>query len=79
VGSKLLYVDTSFGDFEYVLIVLQPFLKNSNFATFAALFVSFITFLLPTSLLATLIAKFTHHSLLRQIAPRYSTSASHGT
>jgi hypothetical protein len=41
-----------------LLIVLQPFLKNSNFATFAALFVSFITFLLPTSLLATLIAKF---------------------
>lgn len=36
----------------------QPFLKNSNFATFAALFVNFLTFLLPISLIANLIAKF---------------------
>ncbi|KNG52566.1 hypothetical protein TW65_00170 [Stemphylium lycopersici] len=35
-----------------------PFLKNSNFAVFASLFVYFITLLLPTSLLATLVSKF---------------------
>jgi hypothetical protein len=37
---------------------VQPFLKNSNFATFAALFVNFFTMFLPISLLTTLIAKF---------------------
>ncbi|KAI4645316.1 uncharacterized protein J4E79_010853 [Alternaria viburni] len=36
----------------------SPFLKNSNFATFAALFVNFLTMFLPISLLTTLIAKF---------------------
>ncbi|KAI4945697.1 hypothetical protein J4E91_007608 [Alternaria rosae] len=37
---------------------VRPFLKNSNFATFAALFVNFLTMFLPISLLTTLIAKF---------------------
>ncbi|KAI4923044.1 uncharacterized protein J4E92_007795 [Alternaria infectoria] len=36
----------------------SPFLKNSNFATFAALFVNFLTMFLPISILTTLIAKF---------------------
>ncbi|KAI4702698.1 hypothetical protein J4E89_010230 [Alternaria sp. Ai002NY15] len=36
----------------------DPFLKNSNFATFAALFVNFLTMFLPISILTTLIAKF---------------------
>lgn len=43
--------------------LVQPFLKNSNFATFAALFVNFLTLLLPISLLTTLIAKFMHFPL----------------
>jgi pimeloyl-ACP methyl ester carboxylesterase len=38
--------------------MIQPFLKNSNFAVFASVLVSFLTFLLPISLLSTLIAKF---------------------
>lgn len=42
----------------YTNDLTQPFLKNSNFATFAALFVNFLTFLLPISLIANLIAKF---------------------
>ncbi|KAI4913296.1 hypothetical protein J4E85_010748 [Alternaria conjuncta] len=37
---------------------VRPFLKNSNFATFAALFVNFLTMFLPISILTTLIAKF---------------------
>ncbi|KAF1940100.1 hypothetical protein EJ02DRAFT_456275 [Clathrospora elynae] len=37
---------------------VSPFLKNSNFAVFAALLVNFLTFLLPVSMLATLIARF---------------------
>ncbi|KAI8940740.1 hypothetical protein NX059_002005 [Plenodomus lindquistii] len=35
-----------------------PFLKNSNFATFASLLAYFLTCLLPLSLLTTLISKF---------------------
>ncbi|CAO2649391.1 Nn.00g067760.m01.CDS01 [Neocucurbitaria sp. VM-36] len=35
----------------------SPFLKNSNFATVASILVSFLTFLLPVSLIATLVAK----------------------
>ncbi|KAF1851105.1 uncharacterized protein K460DRAFT_302907 [Cucurbitaria berberidis CBS 394.84] len=36
----------------------SPFLKNSNFATFASILVSFLTCFLPVSLIAMLVAKF---------------------